>query len=217
MKISDVMTTDVAVVNPATGFKEAVELLVKRNVSGLPVLDEAGSLVGVVTEADLMSKEAFGEKLRPIEAVLGFVNGDHHWSAKAAALTVGDLMTATPVTAGPQEDVRTAARRMLDRGLKRLPVVEDGRLVGIVSRHDLLALYHRDDTDIAADIAARLASPLYAPEQNTVTATVSDGVVTLTGEVRWELEVPIVAGLAGHVPGVVAVVNQVSYAKPGPR
>jgi CBS domain-containing protein len=126
-------------------------------------------------------------------------------------------MTTDVVTARPDEDIRTVARRMLERGVKRLPVVEGDRLVGIVSRHDLLRLFHRRDADIAAEIEAKLASPRYSPENHEVTFSVDDGVVTLEGKVAFEGEVPVVEGLAWGVPGVVHVINRVEFEFPERR
>lgn len=216
MKVRDVMTTEVVTVGPRSTFKQTVEKMVAARVSGLPVVVEDDQLVGIVTEADLMSKEAFGEGLRPMAALLSFATGDRQWVGKATGLTARDVMSVNVVTVGPDEDIRAAARRMLREGVKRLPVVQDGKLIGIVSRHDLLEIFHRADADIAAEIDARLASPLYAPEDHHVTATVVDGVVTLKGFVAFELERPAMVGLAAQVPGVVAVVDELTWARRGP-
>jgi len=212
MKVKDVMTTDVLTVREDTSFKDTVELLVENRVSGAPVIDEEGRLVGLVTEADLVSKEAFDLRhRRPLAAVFELVAGVSRWSDKAAGVTARDVMTDRVVTAVPGESVRSVARRMLDLGVKRLPVVEDGRLVGIISRQDLLRIFHRTDADIAAEINAKLASPLYAPEDHSVSAKVKDGIVTLIGSVRLSGEVPVVVGLASDVTGVVHVDNRLTY------
>jgi CBS domain-containing protein len=212
MKIKDVMTTEVLTVREKATFKDIVDLLVEYRVSGVPVVDAEGTLLGLVTEADLVSKEAFDLRhRRPLSAVTELMSGSTRWSRKAAGLTADQVMTSRVVTARPDEDVRVAARRMLDRGVKRLPVVEDGKLVGIVSRQDLLRLFHRSDADILAELEVKLASPLWAPEDHAVTATVTDGVVTLRGRVRWSGEVPVIVGLASDVPGVVQVESEVTY------
>jgi CBS domain-containing protein len=212
MKVRDVMTSVVITVEPATTFKETAERLLDYGVSGLPVVAAGGRLVGLVTEADLMSKEAFASRTRrPLEAVVELLTGERRWVGKANGLTAGEIMTTDLVTARPDEDVRTAARRMLERGVKRLPVVEGDRLVGIVSRHDLLRVFHRRDADIAAEIETKLASPRYAPENHEVSFTVEDGVVTLEGKVDFKGEVAVVEGLASGVPGVVHVVNRVGF------
>jgi CBS domain-containing protein len=121
-------------------------------------------------------------------------------------------MSDRVVTVSPGLDVRAAARKMLDLGMKRFPVVDDdGRLVGIVARHDLLRVFNRSDADIAAEIDAKLADPMYAPEDHSVTAVVEDGVVTLLGSVRFSGELPGMVGLASNVPGVVQVDNRLAY------
>jgi len=212
MKVKDVMTTDVLTVREDTSFKDTVELLVENRVSGAPVIDHDGRLVGLVTEADLVSKEAFDLRhRRPLAAVADLIAGVSRWSGKAAGLTARDVMTHRVVTAAPGESLRSVARRMLDLGVKRLPVVEDGRLVGIISRQDLLRIFHRTDADIAAELDAKLASPRYAPEDHSVSALVEDGIVTLTGSVRFSGEVPVIVGLASDVAGVVHVDNRLTY------
>ena len=213
MKVKDVMTSDVLTVRADTPFKDTVELLVENRVSGVPVVDTGGRIIGLVTEADLVSKEAFEPRHRgPFGAVADLVSGASRWSGKASGLTAGQLMTDRVVTVTPGTDVRAVARKMLDLGMKRFPVVDDdGRLVGIVARHDLLRVFHRTDADIAAEIDAKLADPLYAPEDHAVTAIVEDGVVTLFGSVRFSGELPGIVSLASNVPGVVEVDNRLAY------
>ena len=212
MKIKDVMTTEVLTVVEDTPFKDVVDLLVEHRISSVPVVDDEGHLVGLVTEADLMSKEAFDLRhRRPLAAVSELISGTSRWSGKASGLTAGAVMTQRVVTIGPAEDVRAAARRMLELGVKRFPVVEHGRVVGIVSRQDLLRIFHRPDADILAELEAKMASSLYAPEDHSVTASVADGVVTLTGSVRWSGEVPVMVGLAADVAGAVHVDDRITY------
>jgi CBS domain-containing protein len=217
MKVRDVMTPLVVTASPEMSFKETAQLLIEAGVSGLPVVGPHGHLLGLVTEADLMSKEAFDTgRRRPLAVLADHLTGAARWIDKAAGLTAGEVMTTDLVTAGPDEDIQSAARRMLERGVKRLPVVENGRLVGIVSRYDLLRLFHRRDDDIAAEIDAKLANPIYAPEDHRVTASVDDGVVTLEGRVRVEGEEAVVRALAERVPGVVHVIDRVAFDEPMP-
>lgn len=217
MKVRDVMTPLVVTASPEMSFKQTAELLVESGVSSLPVIGPHGRLVGLVTEADLMSKEAFdSRRRRPLAVLIDHLTGTSRWIDKAAGLTAGEVMTTDVVTAKPGEDIRVAARRMLERGVKRLPVVEDGRLVGIVSRYDLLRLFHRQDSAIAAEIEAKLADPLYAPEDHDVKVSIEDGVVTLEGQVRLEGEDAVVRGLAERVPGVVHVIDRVTFQIPLP-
>ena len=140
MRVRDVMTTDVVTVGPEATYGETVDRLLAHDVSGLPVTDHAGTLLGIVTEADLVSREAYGsQRRRALGLVVDYLRGhDPAWVRRASGATARELMTPVVTTASPDDDLRTAARRMLERGHKRLPVVAAGRLVGIVSRRDLL-------------------------------------------------------------------------------
>jgi CBS-domain-containing membrane protein len=135
--VQDVMTREVVAVRGPTPFKELVRLLNKHRVTAVPVLDDTGRLVvGVVSESDLALKEVAPLREAHIPA---FETPKHRGErAKAASLTAAELMTAPAVTVGPEELVAAAARRMYDRRVKRLPVVDHGgALVGIVTRADL--------------------------------------------------------------------------------
>lgn len=142
MHVRDVMTTEVVTVSPDAPFAEIVERLLENGVSGLPVVDADGALVGMVTEADLVSREAYGpERRRPLGLVLDYLRDrDPAWVRKASGTTARDLMTRLVTTASPDDELRVIARVLLESGFRRLPVVRaDGRLAGIVSRRDLLA------------------------------------------------------------------------------
>jgi CBS domain-containing protein len=134
------MTTEIVTVGPDATFAEIVDTLVSNDVSGVPVVDGTGRLLGIVTEADLVSREAYGPRRRRALGLLAeyFRGRDPQWVRKSAALKARELMTAAPDTAGPDEDLMEPARRMLEHHRKRLPVVEHGRIVGIVARQDLL-------------------------------------------------------------------------------
>ena len=218
MKVAEVMTAAVVTVGPEATWKQVAERMLDAGVSGLPVVDADGFLLGVVTEADLVSKPAFGDRRhRSLAAMVDLLSGEARWVGKATAHTAADMMTTAVVTAAPGEHIRSAAQRMLDSGVKRLPVLDGGRLVGILSRRDLLHSFHRTDAEITGDIAARLGAVRYAPEDHDVHASVTDGVVTLEGSVRVEGEVPVVEGLARDVPGVVQVVSHVTFRERDPR
>ena len=143
LKVGQVMTTGVLTVRPTATFHEIVALLLDYEISGLPVVDPDGVLVGIVSEADLISKEAYddgaGNRRRPLGLLLDHLHGrDAEWVNKAAARNAQELMTSPVRTVSPDEDLATAARIMLESRVKRLPVVLDGKLVGILARHDLL-------------------------------------------------------------------------------
>ena len=145
----EVMNRVVGIV-PRTSFAEIVDSLLRHEISGLPVVDGAGHLLGIVTEADLVSKEAYGQRRRRALGLLAdyFRGRDPQWVRKSAGLTAHELMTVVPDTAAPDEDLAEAARRMLERHHKRLPVVDGGRIVGILSRHDLLQAFGSPEGEV---------------------------------------------------------------------
>jgi CBS domain-containing protein len=216
VKIRDVMTSDVIFVRPDTPFKAIIERLVEADVSGLPVLDESGSLVGVVTEADLASKEAYGGHRRRALALMIDVLAAPTWMNKAGGRTAADVMTKDVVVCTPDEALRAAARRMLERRVKRMPVVQDGVVVGMVSRHDLLKVLVRPDDAIEADIVEVLATHPNRPDDFHVHSEVNDGVATLTGDVRYAWDEPVVVSLARDVPGVIDVISRLHYREKNP-
>jgi CBS domain-containing protein len=217
-KVQDLMTRKVFTVGPETPFKDVVETLLRHDVSGLPVVDDDGRLLGIVTEADLVSKEAYGgSRRRPVQVLVDVLGGDARWTHKAMGLTAESLMTPRPFAIGPGEDATFAARRMLEHRVKRLPVVDhDNRVVGMLSRHDLLRVFDRPDADITLDLRDRLASPRYAPEDHEITFTVDRGVVRLEGTVLYPSDRAVVEGLARSIPGVVAVESAVEAREPEP-
>lgn len=219
MKVRDVMTSTVVTVTPDTPFPELVDRLLHYGISGLPVVDEDGHLVGIVTEADLVSKEAYGgRRRRALELLADLIAGrETRWASKGKGRTAAQVMTTKVETARPGDDLRAAARRLVENRLKRLPVVDDGKLVGIVSRTDLLRVLHRSDDDLARDVAQMLADPLRAPEEHTVEATVVDGVVTLRGTVHFPMDLPVLNAMVWRLPGVVDVCNEAISREPDPR
>lgn len=212
MKIRDVISRDVVSATPGTTFKEAVDLMVAHDVGALPVLDDLGRVIGIVSEADLLAKAGYaGPPRRALLALLDVVDGDDASWRKARARTVGDVMTTRPRTLRPEQDVAVAARTLVRSRHKRAPVVDDtDLLVGVVTRQDLLGAYARPDDAIADEITAALADPTRTPEGNGAHARVRDGVVTLTGSVTDELDRRVVAGSAWRVPGVVDVVDELA-------
>jgi CBS-domain-containing membrane protein len=142
---------------------------------------------------------------------------EHHWTSKADGLTAGELMTTSVLSCNPDDDVQTVARHMLDRGVKRLPVVADNKLVGIVSRRDLLATFDRPDDQIAQEVKSLLAGPRCLPEGHHVKAEVRDGVVILTGDARCRGDAQVIAAAMGRVRGVIDVIDRLRWREPGPK
>jgi CBS domain-containing protein len=191
---------------------------VAAGIAGAPVLDDGGGVVGIVTEADLVAAPAFGTRHRAL-AVLADVLSvrPHHWATKATGRTVGDVMTKDVVSCDADDDVRVAARRMVERDVARLPVMDQGRLVGMVTRRDVLRALTRDDAAIAADVDEVLRTDPNRPDDHHVVATVAEGRVLLTGDVRYEWDAPLVVALVRSVEGVIGVDDQLHHREPSPR
>lgn len=206
--VKDVMTTQVVTVPVNATFKDIVTQLRAHRVSAFPVIDEDNKVVGVVSEADLLTKEAL-EFDRP-RGLSGMLR--HREQDKAAAVTAGDLMTKPPVTIGPHDFVTHAARLMYSRRVKRLPVVDDsGHLIGIVSRTDVLSVFSRPDADILRDITEGVILDAVLTDPARFTVTVEDGIVTIEGTPETAEVGHDVIATARHVEGVVTVHDRLSY------
>jgi len=211
MEVREVMTTEVVVARPETSLPELVELMVTRNVTGLPVVDSERRVVGVVTEADLLARQAYTDEEPPrrlLALVAELLRGStDQWAEKASGLTAGEIMTTPARTLAGWRSLRSAATVMLRHGVKRLPIVDrDGRLVGIVSRRDLLRLFHRSDDELADEVRRLLADPLHCPERHGVTLVdVDGGVVRLEGWTSTDEDAHFIERTVHAVPGVVDV------------
>ena len=218
--VRDVMSAHPISVRKTASFKEIAARLREYRVSAFPVLEYDGTIIGVVSEADLLAKEALDVGQH---GVRGLITGIVRRRAlrKAAGVTAGDLMTSPAVTVGADDTVEHAARLMYTRGLKRLPVVDaTGRLTGIISRTDVLAVFDRPDEEIRIEITGQVIPRLSEPSWYAV--RVKDGVVTLEGTPETTSIGRQVLGQVRHVQGVVAVQDRLAYplppvpAAPGP-
>jgi CBS domain-containing protein len=218
MEVQAIMTRDVVSVRPDTSYKAVVEELVRTGVSGVPVVDDTGALLGIVTEADLVAASAYAGRPRAL-AVLGDVLSarPHHWATKASGRTAAEIMTTGLVTCEATDDVRTVARRMLDRDVKRLPVLADGRLVGIVARHDILRALARPDEAIAADVEHVLRTDPNRPDDHHVVASVTDGRVVLSGDVKYAWDAPVIVAMVRAIEGVISVESHLHHREPAPE
>jgi CBS domain-containing protein len=213
------MTRTVVTAQADTPLPELIDEMLHYGVSGIPVVDSKWRLVGIVTEADLISKPAYGGRRRRALAVIGdLLHGrEQRWLSKAKAVTAGQIMSTAVATAAPNDTVQVAARLMIEAGVKRLPVVDDDRLVGIISRADVLRAMHRSDEELQAEITSVLRDPLRAPECALVEVTVADGVVTLRGTVPFPIDVPVLSAIVWRLPGVVDVHNELTPEEPNPE
>ncbi len=196
--VRDVMTTDVVVVHPDASFKQVVRVLADCGVDGVPVVDEAGAVLGVVSGSDLTCHD---EEPPRLAALLGRTGRAH--VRKARGRTARDLMTSPAVTVDPSAPVCAAVSRMGRGGVGRLVVVEDGRLVGILTRSDVLRTYLRGDAELQREVEHAVAAAVRCPHR--VAVSVDDGVVRLTGWVERTTGAWAASGAADAVPGVVAV------------
>ncbi|MFD0888084.1 CBS domain-containing protein [Streptosporangium algeriense] len=194
MLVREVMTTDVVTVGPADPVRRAVRVLYGHDVTAAPVLDGDGRLVGVVSEMDLLRGEFERDPRSSARIVLGH--------SAPAPYTVSDVMTSEVTTVTETTDVTAAIDLMICRRVKSLPVTREERVVGMLSRRDLLALLARPDGDIRADVLAALRERY--PMGPSWDVTVRDGIVELRG--RHAAQVDDIADLlARTVPGVVRV------------
>ncbi|OIK27793.1 CBS domain-containing protein [Streptomyces malaysiense] len=198
--VDDVMTRRVLALRGGAGFKDIVQAMREWRVGAVPVLDDAGHVVGVVSEADLLPKEEYRD--------LDRYGGTRHLAeqVKAQAASARALMSAPAVTVTPDATLGHAARVMARARVKQLPVVDpEGTLLGIVSRSDLLKVFLRGDAEIADEVGGDVVTRLFGAEAAGIRVEVHDGVVTLSGRVRETALVPLAARLARAVPGVVDV------------
>jgi CBS domain-containing protein len=204
------MTSPAVTVSASAGFKEVLTTLRERDISAVPVIDHAGRVIGVVSEGDLILKEE-RETLEERPALLQ-MPGTRATRRKAEGETAGELMSRPPVTIEPAATVAEAARLMHHRGVKRLPVVdEEGRVLGIVSRGDVLRVFSRDDEDIRREIVDDVISSTLQTEPASLPVTVSEGVVSIKGDLERRSEIPIVEKLISQVEGVVGLHSELTY------
>lgn len=213
--VRDVMTADVVVAAPTTPFKEVARLLAEHRVSALPVMAGDGRLLGVVSEADLLRKEELPPLARDPAPGWGVRAARRRTAtAKAAALVAEDLMTAPAVTVAETATMAEAARTLHGRQVRQAPVVDgDGRLVGIVSRSDLLRPYLTDDTELAASIISQVLDARLGLPWGAVRVEASHGVVTLSGAVRGPAQARSLVEAVGRFDGVVGVVDHLRAGK----
>lgn len=207
--VSDLMTTSVVRAHRDAGFKEIAKLLAEYGITAVPVVDDDDRPVGVVSEADLLRKEA---ALLDPAGLLPVLRPRPEERAKAEAATAGELMNSPAVTARPQWTVVEAAQVMERHHVKRLPVVDEaGRLVGVISRADLLRVFLRGDSAIRAEISGEVLVRTLGIAPSAVIVRVVDGRVSLSGTVERKSLIPVVVRLCRGVDGVVDVTAELRY------
>jgi len=202
MQVKDVMTRDVISVGPTATLRDAAALLVTHRISGMPVVAD-GAVVGVISRRDVMFKEQ-----RPLEVdgwrarlVEPFIS---RAASRVDARVVSQAMTAPAVTIGPGTSIALAARRMLEEGVNRLPVIANGELVGMVTSSDLVRAFVRPDREIEREISEEVLGRQLLLDHHVVQASVSDGNVVLRGAAPG-IEPDQLERIVRCVPGVVSV------------
>lgn len=203
MHVRDLMTTDVVVAHPDTSLKAVARLLLDNRISGVPVVDADGRVLGIVSEADLLVKEA-GEPVQSRRSPLRWLLGEDRETEAArqriTAVTAGEAMTTPVATIEADRPLSEAARRMTEGRINRLPVVDGGRLAGIITRADIVRAYARSDDELltAAVTAVRAIDGLRVEE-------VDDGVVRIAGSVSHASVAATARKVLVAIDGVVAV------------
>jgi CBS domain-containing protein len=219
MRAIDVMVREVVTVRPDTDVADAVKLLAAHDVSALPVVDGEGNLLGILSEADLIHRAEIGtEKHRPwwLEAVTGASRLAEEF-AKSHGKKVGEIMTSGAISVSEDTPLSEIAALFEQKQIKRVPVVKDGKLIGIVSRSNLVQalatvvgrMDQHDETDrqIRLELQSRLQQQSWT-DFGSRNITVSDRVVHLWGLVGSEAERKALLALAENVPGVARVSDE---------
>jgi CBS domain-containing protein len=205
------MTRDVRSVRPDTTLKQVAAILAEHRISGVPVVDADLSVAGVVTKADILAKEA-------AEPPSGLRRLLHRREAnvlesKIEARTAGEAMSAPAITVEPLYTTAEAARLMIEHGVNRLPVLERGKLAGIITRFDLVCAFARSDRELEREIREdALRGMIWSDD---LVLTVTEGDVTLRGDVDSSFDAEALPAMIRRIPGVVSVDSQLDCFKPG--
>lgn len=210
IQVRDVMTREVVSVNEDAAYKEIVAALALIRASAVPVIDASGRVLGVVSESDLVARVITGAVSG--ERLPGKHGERRDIRRKSGADTAGTLMTAPPVTIRPNASIVEAARTAAKAHVRRVPVVDDqGVLVGIVARSDLLKVYLRDDDEISEHITKEVLTSRFCTDPASIEVTVHDGVVTLAGQLERRMQIAPLVEATRAVAGVVSVHDKLTY------
>jgi CBS domain-containing protein len=224
MNLYQVMTTGVITVGPETPIHKAARLMVDHGVSGLPVVDDEGKLVGIISEGDLILRQKGRE---PVSWWRAFFDDGERLAReyqKATGTTVGEVMSRPVISVSPALTIEIAAAMMHQCRIRRLPLVVNGRLVGIVSRSDLIkalatapprtcACVTKSDQDLAAAMRARMADEPWAASANVV-VDAHDGVLTLLGTAETDATKSALETMARSIGGCLSVNDQLVVQTP---
>lgn len=213
MRVRELMTEKVFTIGPEAPIKDVARILVDNGISGLPVCDIEGRVIGVISEGDILYKEH-----DPSEGHIGgplgwIIEGTPNYAGyiKAKALTARKAMTSPAITIAPHESVAQAARIMCEHHVNRLPVVADEKLVGLVTRADLVRAFTRTDAEIEQELTKDVLERTMWIDPGKVEIDVRNGVAALSGRLHTRSDVELLNRLAARVPGLVAVESTVVW------
>lgn len=213
MRVRELMTEKVFTIGPEAPIKDVARILVDNGISGLPVCDIEGRVIGVISEGDILYKEHDPSE-EHIGGPLGWViEGTTNYAGyiKAKALTARKAMTSPAITIAPHESVAQAARIMCEHHVNRLPVVADEKLVGLVTRADLVRAFTRTDAEIEQELTKDVLERTMWIDPGKVEIDVRNGVAALSGRLHTRSDVELLNRLAARVPGLVAVESTVVW------
>lgn len=213
-KVGEVMTSEVVQAHRETPFKDVAQLLARHRISGVPVVDADDKVLGVISETDLVHRQAAkAERDREGRFRLPALRRKARVAAaKARAMTAGQLMSTPAITVHPEQRVADAARVMERHHIERLPVVdEEDRLIGIATRRDLLRVFLRTDEEIREEIIDEVLTRAMCLPPHTVIVSVHDGTATLEGRLERRSDIPVAVQLTWRVDGVVGVMNSLTF------
>ncbi|MGW6543722.1 CBS domain-containing protein [Streptomyces massasporeus] len=214
-KVGSLMTMDVVRAEYGTPAEEVARLLADRRIGGLPVVDQDDQVIGVVSASDLTAHQPVTSDPHRSRSRFRFPAlspAARRRSAQAAARTAGELMSAPPVTAHAEDTIVEAARTMARRGVRRLPVLdEEDRLVGIVTRRDLLRVFLRPDAEIREEVIEEVLVRVLWLMPHSIDVVAEDGVVTLAGRLERRSEAETAVAMTRQIDGVVAVIGELTW------
>ncbi len=212
--VEQVMTHDVITVTPETPINEVARLLVEHGVSGLPVVDAERHVIGVVSEGDVLVKEAGHPTAsrRPLARLFGTGRESREHQTKVDAQTAGEAMTSPALTIEPFRAIRAAAEIMTTSSVNRLPVVDpEGVLLGIVTRADLVRAFVRTDSDLVEAIRSEVLVRTMWLDPDKFEVTVDHGVATVKGSVQKRSTAEMTAHFVAILPGVVSAESEITW------
>lgn len=209
MKVRDLMTNEVVSIGPDGAIKEAARLMVESGVSGVPVVDDDGRLIGIITEADFVAGEA-DRRAEQRAGLLRFLLNRQPIGDEE--LKVADVMTRDVITVGPDADHTEAARLMDREAVKRLIVTDDAeRVVGIVSRADIMRAFTRSDEEIVTELKDHVLKDVLWIDPDRVKVTSIDGNVVLDGRLENRSDATLLAEFTRRLDGVASVTDHLQW------